>query len=260
MAQRRIVTAEAGASSPLMVNSVQKAFRVLTAFTHDEPRLTLTQIIDKLHIDKSTAQRFTHTLQVLGYLDKDPVTKTLGLTVKVVDLAHVYLSSSPLITAAMPYMLHLNVETGETVNLTVMDGTEVVFVARVQGRHLLSTGVTIGTRLPAYAAVTGLAMMSAMDEADVKALLKQSGLRSFTPATVHDAKGIMSRLKVARDSGYAVSEGDYFPNDISIGAPIFSRGGTVLGGISISVSNDRYTAGDVEEKFARLVSVAARSI
>ena len=97
-----------------MVNSVQKAFRVLTVFNSTEPRLTLTQIVDKLGVDKSTAQRFTHTLQVLGYLDKNPVSKTLGVTVKMVDLAHAYLSSNPLIAAAMPYMVHLNRETGET--------------------------------------------------------------------------------------------------------------------------------------------------
>jgi IclR family pca regulon transcriptional regulator len=258
----RIKTAEvdAGAASPLMVNSVQKAFRVLTAFTHNEPRLTLTQIVDKLGVDKSTAQRFTHTLQVLGYLDKDPVTKTLGITVKIVDLAHVYLASNPLIAAAMPYMHHLNIETGETINLTVRNGSEVVFVARVLGKHLLSTGVIIGTRLPAYAAVTGLAIMSVLDEAEVKALLRKSDLKAHTAATIYKPDQILERLRIARSKGYAVSVGDYFPNDISFGAPIFSRSGAVLGAISLSVSIDRFTAEDAEAKFARLVSTAAKSI
>lgn len=260
MTKKNQTIVENGASSALMVNSVQKAFRVLTAFTHNEPRLTLTQIMDRLSIDKSTAQRFTHTLQVLGYLDKDPITKTLGITVKVVDLAHVYLSSNPLIAAATPYMVHLNVETGETVNLTVMDGTEVVFVARVPGKHLLSTGVIIGSRLPAYAAVTGLAMMSTMDEDEVQEVLRQSDLRPHTPATLYAPDQISERLKAARLKGYAMTVGDYFPNDISVGAPITGRSGDVLGAISLSVSIDRYTAKEAEAKFARLVSTAAKSI
>lgn len=260
MVLKKKPVAEADSSSPLMVNSVQKAFRVLTAFTPDTPRLTLTQVMDKLGVDKSTAQRFTHTLLAMGYLDKDPVTKTLGITVKVVDLAHVYLSSNPLIAAAMPYMFHLNVETGETVNLTVMDGAEVVFVARVLGKNLLSTGVIIGTRLPAYAAVTGLAMMSTLDDAEVKALLKKSDLKAYTPATVYKPDQILKRLREARLKGYAVSVGDYFPNDISIGAPICSRGGAILGAISVSVSIDRFTAEEAEAKFARLISTAAKSI
>lgn len=243
-----------------MVSSVQKAFRVLTAFSRTEPRLTLTQIVEKLGVDKSTAQRFTHTLLVLGYLDKDPVTKTLGVTVRILDLAHVYLSSNPLIAAAMPYMVHLNAETGETINLTILDGAEVVFVSRVVGSHLLSTGVIIGTRLPAYATATGLAMMSMLDEAEVMRLLRLSDLKPFTPATVYSPDKILERLRTVRARGYVLSVGDYFPSDISLSAPIVSRAGSILGGLSLSVSIDRYTAKDAETRFAKRVLTAAKSI
>ena len=260
MAPRKPKAVDVGADSPLMVNSVQKAFRVLTAFSRTEPRLTLTQIVDRLGVDKSTAQRFTHTLLVMGYLDKDPVTKTLGVTVKMVDLAHIYLSSNPLIAAAMPYMVHLNGETGETINLTVLDGAEIVFVSRVVGSHLLSTGVIIGTRLPAYATATGVAMMSVLDDSEVTRLLHESDLKPFTPATVYKPENIRARLKTARSKGYVLSVGDYFPSDISLAAPILSRTGSVLGGISLSVSIDRYTAKDAETRFANLVSTAAKSI
>lgn len=251
---------EAGGDSPLMVNSVQKAFRVLTAFSRTEPRLTLTQVVERLGIDKSTAQRFTHTLLVMGYLDKDPVTKTLGVTVKMLDLAHIYLSSNPLIASAMPYLIHLNGETGETVNLTVLDGPEVVFVSRMVGSNLLSTGVIIGTRLPAYATASGLAMMSMLPEPEIKRLIKASDLQAFTPRTVYEPAKLLERIKIANGKGYALSVGDYFVNDISLGAPIMSRGGLVQGGISLSVSIDRYTAKEAETKFAKVVSAAAKSI
>ena len=252
--------ARESADSPLMVNSVQKAFHVLSAFSRTEPRLTLTQIVEKLGIDKSTAQRFTHTLLVMGYLDKDQVTKTLGVTVKMMDLAHIYLSSNPVIGAAAPYLIHLNSETHETVNLTVLDGPDVVFVSRMVGSNLLSTGVVIGTRLPAYATSSGLAMMSMLPEAEVKRLLKASELKAFTPNTVYEPAKIMERLKQARAKGYVLSVGDYFPNDISLGAAIVSRQGQVQGAVSLSVAIDRYTAKDAEAKFARLVSTSAKSI
>lgn len=141
-------SAVGSADSLLMVSSVHKTLRVLTAFSRTEPRLMVTQIAEQLDKDKSTAQRFTHRLLALGYLDEDPVTKTLGVTVKVLDLANIYLASNPLIAAAMPYLMHLK-QTGETANLTVPDGTDVVYVSRIVGRHMLSTGVMIGTRLPA---------------------------------------------------------------------------------------------------------------
>lgn len=260
MVTRRKDGGDPGADSPLMVNSVQKAFRVLTAFSRTEPRLTLKQITEKLRIDKSTAQRFTHTLLVMGYLDKDPATKTLGVTVKLVDLANIYLTTSPLITAAMPYLMYLSGETGETINLTVLDGADSVFVSRIVGNHLLSTGVMIGTRLPAYASASGLAMLSALDDARVRQLLRISNLRPITPKTVYEPARIMERLAVVRAKGYALSVADYFPGDVSLGAPVLSRAGELVGGISLAVSSDRFTGKEAEAKYGRMVAATAKSI
>lgn len=246
--------------SPLMVQSVQKAFRVLTAFSAADPRLTLTQLVDKLDIDKSTAQRFTHTLQFMGYLDKDPVTKTLGVTTRVLDLAHTYLAASPLVAAALPYLSHLNNETKETVNLTVLDGPDVMFISRIVGRHLLSTGVIIGTRLPAYATAAGLAMMSRLDEGQLARVLATSDLKPYTQHTVFEPQKILARLKSIRKKGYAVSAGDYISNDISIGAPILSTSGQVVGGLALAVTSQRFTPSAAEEEFSKHVLAAARSI
>jgi len=248
------------ADSPLMVNSVHKAFRVLTAFSSQEPRLTLTQIKDRLGVDKSTAQRFTHTLTAMGYLDKDPATKTLGVTVKVLDLAHVFLATNPLIAAALPYMMHLNRETDETVNLAMLDASDVVFVSRIVGSDLLATGVVIGTRIPAYTSASGIAMLSRLDAATVEQLLDATTLRQYTAQTVTDPAKIRERLSVAAAKGYAVTTAEYYLNDISVGAPIVSKTGQLLGAVSLAVSNGRFTVKEAETKFSRLVAAAAKSI
>jgi len=248
------------ADSPLMVNSVHKAIRVLTAFTSQEPRLTLTQIRDRLGIDKSTAQRFTHTLTAMGYLDKDPATKTLGVTVKVLDLAHVFLATNPLIAAALPYMMHLSQETNETVNLAMLDETDVVFVARIVGSDLLATGVVIGTRIPAYTSAAGLAMMSRLDADAVEQLLEATPLRQYTAHTVADPTRIRERLELAATRGYVVTTSEYYLHDISVGAPVLSKTGQLLGAVSLAVSNGRFTVKEAETKFSRLVAAAAKSI
>lgn len=248
------------AESSLIVNSVLKAFRVLTAFSVSEPRLTLTQLVDKLGVDKSTAQRFTHTLLNMGYLDKDPVTKTLGMTVKVMDLAHVYLATNPLVSAALPYLAHLNAETGETVNLTVLDGPDVVFISRIVGRNLLSTGVIIGTRLPAYVTATGLAMMSLAPPEQVQTILDQSDLRAYTPNTVYAPEKILARLASIRSKGYSISVNDYFSEDISLGAAIVSGSGQLVGALGLTVTPQRFTPKEAESKFAKLVAGVAKSV
>ena len=250
----------AAATSPLMVTSVHKAFRVLSAFSRTEPRLTLKQIAHKLAIDKSTAQRFIHTLISLGYLSKDPVTKILSVTVSAVSLAHVYLSTNPLITAAMPSLVQLGRETGETVNLVVLDGSEAVFVSRILGKHLLSTGVMIGTRIPAFASAAGLAMMAALPQPEVERLLEETALGPFTSQTVHEPSQILERLSACRAKGYAISVGDYIANDLSLGACVSSQDGRLAGAISLSVSADRFTPKEIEGRYARLVAAAAGSV
>ena len=135
------------------------------------------------------------------------------------------LASNPLIAAAMPYMVHLSRETGETINLTVPDWPEIVFVSRIVGRYLLSTGVTIGTRLPAHATATGLAMLSAFDAAESGRLLRMLADGTSAQAATFDLAGIQARLKLARLKGYVLSVSEYFPTDISLGGarPIPNR-------------------------------------
>lgn len=114
---------------PLMVQSVEKAFRVLTAFDATHPRMSLMQLAETVGLDKSAAQRFTHTLTKLGYLRKDPETKLFELTVKTLDTGYHYIRANLLIERALPYLLHLSRTTEETINLTVRDNTEIVVVA-----------------------------------------------------------------------------------------------------------------------------------
>jgi DNA-binding IclR family transcriptional regulator len=133
----------------LMVNSVEKAFRVLSAFGRQHQTLSLSQVASETGMDVSAAQRFTHTLAKLGYLHKDVQTKRFELTAKTLDLGYHFVRSSRLLDRAMPYLMHLSKETEETVNLTVREGAEIIFVSRFLSRHVLNTDVIIGTRMPA---------------------------------------------------------------------------------------------------------------
>ena len=138
------------AEDKLLVNSVVKAFRVLEAFDNANRSLSLAQISASVGLDKSAAQRFTHTLNKLGYLHKDPVTKRFELSLKSLEMARHFISANPVIKQAMPYLLYLSRTTEETVNLTLPDGADIVFAARFMSRHMLNTDVVVGTRMPAF--------------------------------------------------------------------------------------------------------------
>ncbi|MDW6021847.1 IclR family transcriptional regulator C-terminal domain-containing protein [Mesorhizobium sp. BAC0120] len=247
-------------TDPLMVRSVEKAFRVLEAFDGANRSLSLAQICVNVGLDKSAAQRFTHTLNKLGYLQKDPVTKRFELSLRSLEMARHFITANPLVNQAMPYLLHLSRETEETVNLTLPHGTDIVFAARFMSRHMLNTDVVIGTRLPAFCTAPGRAILSRLPADEAVTLLERSPLQAFTPQTVHTVDALVARLHAARDAGYATTWGEFFPGDLSVAAAILDQAARPVAAVNIGVSSARYTPEKAEELFAPLVVAAARSI
>lgn len=244
----------------LMVNSVEKAFRVLSAFGRQHQTLNLSQVASETGMDVSAAQRFTHTLARLGFLHKDAQTKRFELTAKTLDLGYHYMRSSRLIDRAMPYLMHLSKETEETVNLTVRDGTEIIFVSRFLSRHVLNTDVIIGTRLPAYCTAPGRAMLSRLPEDEAMAILEDSDLRAHTPSTIWKRADLRDALRRSAARGYAVAFEEVYLGDASIAAAILDANGQPEAAVNIAVSCSRYSREEVEARFSTLVIAAAHAI
>jgi DNA-binding IclR family transcriptional regulator len=246
-------------TDPLLVNSVSKAFRVLAAFDGTNASMGLTQIAEAAGLDRSAAQRFTHTLVKLGFLRKRPETKQFELTAKTLELACSYLRVNGLVQRATPHLLHLSKVTEETINLTLLDDTDVIFVSRFMSRHVLANNVILGTRLPAYCTAAGIAMLSRLERGEARDVLSRSSLRAFTPHTTWRLADLIHKLTVSEARGYATAFEEYYNGDLSVAAAVLDRRRQPVGAISISVSRDRYTPEQAEERFAPLVVAAALS-
>lgn len=253
-------TSRSKRAEPLMVNSVAKAFKVLNVFDKGHGSLTLSQIAQLTGMDVSTAQRFTHTLTQLGYLRKDPLTRQFELAIKTLDLAYHYTRGSRLVDRAMPVLQHLSKETEEAVSLTILDGTEIVFVCRYLSRQSLNTDVITGSRLPAYCTSPGRAILSRLPEAAVRDILDRSELRQWTPSTPDTIEEVLARLDEARSKGYAHAFEEIYHGDASVGAPILGPDGGVIAAVSIAVPLARLSREEVLETFPKLVIAAARGI
>lgn len=245
---------------PLMVQSVAKAFRVLEAFDSRHPQMTLSEIAERTNLDLSGAQRFAHTLQALGYLSKDPKTRQFELSVKSLDLAYHFTRTSRLVDRAMPVLQHLSKETEETVNLTVLDGVEIVFISRFLSRHVLHTDVTIGTRLPAYCMAPGRAILSRLPQDQVDAILAASDIKQHTQNTVTDPEELRAIIAQARMQGFAAAFEEMYHADASVAAPILGANGQVVGAVSVAASTLRYSREAMVSSFAPMILAAARSI
>lgn len=245
---------------PLMVRAVEKAFRILATFDAANPRQTLTQLAVRTGLDRSATQRFTHTLSQLGYLRKDARSKAYELTPKSLNMAYQYTRSSPLVLRAHPYLSHLNRTTEETISLTVLDDTEIIYLSRYLSPNVLDTDVIVGSRLPAYCTAGGLAVLSALDDRAVDDILDRSTLRAFTSKTIYDRAGIWERIRLARESGFALVQEQIYTGDISIAAPIVSPDGQLMAAVSLGASRFRYQEDVLVQRFVPTLIAAARSM
>ncbi len=245
---------------PLMVQSVEKALRILAAFDADRSPLSLSQLARMLDFDKSTAQRFTHTLVKLGYLHKDPESKHFEMSVKVLELGHHYIRANAFVTRAMPALMQLHRRSQETVNLTILDGTDIVFVARLTSPSMADTRVILGSRIAAYCTAPGRAMLSRLPREKAIEILEASDRRPFSPTTTWKMPDLIAKLDRAVELGYATAFEELFAGDLSIAAPVISSRGQCVGAVNISLSRARYEPKQLEENFAHMLMGAAHEI
>ncbi len=243
----------------MFVHSVEKAFLVLGAF--GAARSTgLAEIAETSGLDRSAAQRFTNTLERLGYLRKDPRMRNYDLTARTLDLGYHYIRSSALFERAVPYLLDLSRMTEEAVSLTVLDGTEIFYVSRLLSRHMLNTNGHVGSRLPAYCTGPGRAMLSRLPRTEARRLIERSDRRAYTPHTTTAVAELLARLDQAAQRGFALAVQEIFPSDVSIAATILGPQGEPSATVNVAVSVARCPPEAAVERYAPLVVTAAAAM
>jgi IclR family transcriptional regulator, pca regulon regulatory protein len=247
-------------ASPLYVQSVEKAMKVLTAFDGSKRQLSLSEISASTGFDMSATQRFTYTLAALGYLFKDADSRKYELSPRLLDFTYHYLTSNDLVSRATPYLQQLGSETEEATNLTVLDDTDIVFVLRIVSRNVFNAHVITGSRLPAYCTAPGLAILATLPDGEIDDILSRTNLVPYTASTVYQPRKIKERLVQIRKQGYAHAEDEYFVSDISTAAAITNAHGRGIGAVNIAVARSRWRADRDEKRFADLVISTASAI
>jgi len=245
---------------PMMVRAVERAFRVLETFDPLHPRQTLTQLAQRAGIDRSAAQRFVHTLVTLGYLQKVASGKTYELSAKSLNMAYRYTRSSQLVQRAHPYLLHLNRSTGETISLTLLDDTDIIYLARYLSANTLDNDVIVGSRLPAYCSAAGLVFLAGLEDSRIEDILRRSDLRAYTPRTIFEPDRIRERIAETRQRGFAIAEEQVYANDIALAAPIVFPDGQTTAAVVLAASNLRYDVDTLTRQFVPMMISATRSV
>lgn len=235
--------------SNLTINSVVKAFRLLECFREEKSTYTLTELTRELHITTGTAQRITHTLTSLGYLQRDPQTKAFQLTSKWLSFGYAFMKNLNLREIVQPHLKELNRETNETVNLAVMDGDEITYVERYQTSHFITTNIRAGARRPAFCSSIGKAILAFMEPARRKDYFERVSFKKYTPKTIITRKELREELQKIKNQGYAENNSELSDELFAIAVPLLNEKGYAVGGINIVIPRTRISDEKIKKEF-----------
>lgn len=207
------------------VQSLARGLEVITAFDADHRNLTLSQVAQRTGLNRATARRFLHTLIALGYVIQED--QRFALTPRVMRLGYAFLSGQPLSEIAQPHLKDLSVALGESTSVSVLDGADVLYIARVQTHRIMSTAIPVGTRFPAYATSMGRVLLADRSDPEIEAYLASTELRPLTRFTVTDPEALRAELARVREQGYAVCDQQLALGLRSVAVPIHESGRAV---------------------------------
>jgi len=244
-------------SAPTM-QALDRAMAVLTHLAQSEGA-TLSDISTALDIPAPTTHRILTTLQGRGYAAMVGASQTWSVGIEAYRTGASYLKRTNLLDVSRPVMRRLMEMTGETANLAVPDGTEVVFVGQVETLNPIRAFFNPGTRTAMHASGTGKAILASLDAARLRPLLARSELSAFTDRTLSSAAALQADLDLTRERGWSFDREERFAGMSCIGAAIRDARGEVVAGVSISGPSIRFSESRIEA-FGRLVAEAASEI
>jgi IclR family pca regulon transcriptional regulator len=233
---------------------------VLEAFSRESPSLSLTEIAEAAGLSKSTAFRFTYTLEELGFLERDPETKQYRPGLKVLRLGFTALNSLEMGQIAQQYLKALSAECGWTTNMTVRDEAEIVYVARNKTQQILSVDLHLGSRLPAYCTSMGKAQLIDLSRQELRDLLGDGPYQRRGPNTITTLDALVAELDRVRQQGYAICDEGLAPGLRAVAAPVRGHTEQIVAAINISVPSVRVSREELENRLAPLVVTTARQI
>lgn len=242
----------------LFVEALSRGFHVLEAFADNPMPMSLSQIADAADMDKSAAQRLTHTLVKLGYLERTPRGITLGR--RLLERSFDYLRSTPLVHQAIPILADLRRTVKERVDLALFDDLSMLYLARMQSKRDTFFAHLIGRRVPTFCTSGGRAVLSHLPEDRVLDILARSDRRKYTPRTTVEIPEILERLSEIRESGYSLALEEILVGEVAVGVAILNSVGAPVGAIHVVGSLAEWRPEEFVQRVGPLVMTAANAL
>ena len=242
------------------VTTLEKCVQILMCMADNRIPMTLNELIEKTGLKKTTTYRLLQALTTEKLVEKAPKTKQYALGPKLIYFGVTALGNLNLNKIALPIMTKLRNETGETVNLSMLKGSEIVILERIQSNHLFNINLSVGSRLPTYCTSQGKAMLAHLDDEKINEIMKDFIFKKKTDKTIVSMPALKDELKCIRKNGYAINDEELEKGLIAVAAPIFNHADKVIAAINVSYLTARHPGSEMYESLSVKVIQASKEI
>ena len=218
--------------------ALEKGLAVIACFDASRPRMAIADVARATGLTRAAARRCLLTLAGLGYAAFDG--KYFTLTPRVLRLGYAWLASTALPQLVQPFLERLSEATHESCSAAVLDGPEIVYIARSAQRRIMSVGLSVGSRLPGFCSSMGRVLLAARPEAEARALMLDGGLQRLTPRTQTDIGRLMQVLSAVREQGFALVDQELELGLVSLAVPLLNARGEVVAAFNLSAQAQRH--------------------
>jgi len=260
---RAAAVATAGAE-PSPVNdkefmlTLAKGLAVLEAFGRDRSTLTLSQAAQAVDLSRATARRALHTLVGLGYVEQNG--RQFALSPRIMRLGFAYISSQSWVDRAMPLMKTLSERFHESCSAAILEGTEIIYVARIPAHRIISAAIAVGSRLPAFHSSMGRIQLGFLCDHEIWRRLKSARIDPLTPATITDLQALHERVRDDHRQGFSIVDEELERGLRSIAVPVVDRDGQCVGALNLSTHSTRTTRNELRETFLPGLKAVAEQV
>ena len=245
-----MLTREGTASRPddkEFMATLAKGLAVLGCFGRQRPAMTLSEAALAANVSRATARRILRTLAELGYVEQRG--RQFSLSPNILQLGFAYLATQNWIERAVPLMKELSERVGESCSAAILQGTEVVYVARVPTRRIMSVGISVGSRLPAFHTALGRVQLGFLEDAEIWRRLKSVRIEPYTPYTIIDVQALYERIHADNEQGFSIVDEELEQGLRAMAVAVVDRAGQAVGAINLSTHATRITRNEMRERF-----------
>lgn len=221
-------------SSDYIVQSVAHALDILECFLEDDTELGVTHLSRRLDLPKNNIFRLLSTLQYRGYVEQNESSGNYRLGLKAFELGQAYLRKTGLVNQAHAILDSLAKDTSETSYLSVYENGEVVYLDMVETTHPVRIIPMIGKRVPSHCTAVGKIQLAFKSEEEIRMVIREMGLKSFTPNTITDEEVFLRHLEDISEKGYAIDNEEFEEDVICVACPVWDYTNNVVAGLCVS--------------------------